>query len=143
MIIKDTADPALTHNLSEFLFAGKSEHVVKFGDSSFQERDGKIMYSVKNIIEDYLPEMKEAALKVVLSEDELLKYQYNPKRLAYDVYGATELYHIILMLNDMGSILEFNTRTLLMMKKRELLDALTSIMLAEGKDIKMYNQMHK
>lgn len=142
MIIKDVKDPALTHNLSEFLMAGRLEHVTKYGDASFLERDNNILYVVKNVIEDYIPDLKEMALKVVLTEDEYLKYQYNPKRLAYDVYGATELYYIILMLNNIGSIIDFNTKTLLMMKRLELFNSLASIMLTEGKDIKRYNQMH-
>jgi hypothetical protein len=142
MIIKDVKDPALTHNLSEFLMAGRMEHVTKYGDASFLERDKNILYVVKNVIEDYIPDLKEMALKVVLTDDEYLKYQYNPKRLAYDVYGATELYYIILMLNNIGSIIDFNTKTLLMMKRLELFNSLASIMLTEGKDIKRYNQMH-
>ena len=142
MIIKDVKDPALTHNLSEFLMAGRMEHVTKYGDASFLEREKNILYVVKNVIEDYIPDLKEMALKVVLTDDEYLKYQYNPKRLAYDVYGATELYYIILMLNNIGSIIDFNTKTLLMMKRLELFNSLASIMLTEGKDIKRYNQMH-
>ena len=142
MIIKDVKDPALTHNLSEFLMAGRMEHVTKYGDASFLERDKNILYVVKNVIEDYTPDLKEMALKVVLTDDEYLKYQYNPKRLAYDVYGATELYYIILMLNNIGNIIDFNTKTLLMMKRLELFNSLASIMLTEGKDIKRYNQMH-
>lgn len=142
MIIKDVKDPALTHNLSEFLMAGRMEHVTKYGDASFLERDKNILYVVKNVIEDYIPDLKEMALKVVLTDDEYLKYQYNPKWLAYDVYGATELYYIILMLNNIGSIIDFNTKTLLMMKRLELFNSLASIMLTEGKDIKRYNQMH-
>lgn len=142
MIIKDVKDPALTHNLSEFLMSGRMEHVTKYGDASFLERDKNILYVVKNVIEDYIPDLKEMALKVVLTDDEYLKYQYNPKRLAYDVYGATELYYIILMLNNIGSIIDFNTKTLLMMKRLELFNSLASIMLTEGKDIKRYNQMH-
>lgn len=142
MIIKDVKDPALTHNLSEFLMAGRMERVTKYGDASFLERDKNILYVVKNVIEDYIPDLKEMALKVVLTDDEYLKYQYNPKRLAYDVYGATELYYIILMLNNIGSIIDFNTKTLLMMKRLELFNSLASIMLTEGKDIKRYNQMH-
>ena len=142
MIIKDVTDPALTHNLSEFLMAGRAEHVTKYGDASFLERDNNILYVVKNVIEDYIPDLKEMALKVVLDDDEYLKYQYNPKRLAYDVYGATELYYIILMLNNIGGVIEFNAKELLLMKKQELFNAIASIMLTEGKDIRKYNQMH-
>lgn len=143
MIIKDTANPALTHNLSEFLMAGRSEHVTKYGDSSFQERDGNISYVVKNILDDYKEDLKDIALKVVLTNDEHLMYQYNPKKLAYDVYGATEYYHVILMLNDIGSVIDFNTKNLLMLRRQDLFNSMASIMLAEGKDIKIYNEMHK
>lgn len=142
MIIKTTDDPARTHNLSEFLHAGRNDKVVSYGDLSYQERDGNIMYTVKNILNDYLAELKEVALIVVLSDEEYMKYVYNPKRLAYDIYGSTELYYIIMMLNDIASIRDFDMKRLLMIRRSDLTEILAHITTGESRDIAMYNSGH-
>ena len=61
-----------------------------------------------NLINDYLPLIKEKAVTVVLDDDEYNKYLYKPKLLAYDVYKNTELYYVILLLNNVCSIKEFD-----------------------------------
>lgn len=45
---------------------------------------------------------------ITFSEKEFTKYKYNPKKLSYDVYGTTELWFLILRLNEMYSVTEFN-----------------------------------
>ena len=52
-------------------------------------------FIIRNIINDYVYELKELSIEVKLTTDEIYKYKYNPKRLAYDVYGSTKLFFII------------------------------------------------
>lgn len=142
MILKNTNDPTLTHNLSEFLQAGRNSKAASYGDFCYFERDGNIVYTVKNIMDTYLPELKELAIVVVLSDEEYDKYVYNPKRLAYDVYGSTDLYHIIMQLNNIANIRDFDMKRLLMLRKSDLMEIITRIMTGESKDMAMFNRLH-
>ncbi len=37
-----------------------------------------------------------------------MKYKYRPKLLSYDIYDNAELYYIILRLNDLYNVKDFN-----------------------------------
>lgn len=43
-----------------------------------------------------------------LNTKEFGMYKFNPKKLCYDLYGTTELWFLLLRLNEMHSVTEFN-----------------------------------
>jgi len=45
---------------------------------------------------------------LTLSDKEVSKYKFNPKGLSYDLYGTTELWWLILRLNELYSATEFS-----------------------------------
>ena len=141
-ILKSDANPALTHTLQEFLKAGENDSTIRFPNLLYHETDGSIEYTVKNVLDDYMSELKDMALLVALSEDEYQKYIYNPKYLAYDIYGSTVLYPFIMTLNGIANIREFDLKVLKLLRKSDLLNAFSSIYNAEKINIQAYNTLH-
>lgn len=135
-------DPALTHTLSEFISHGIKMNALSYTKFSFTELNGNIRYPFKMVLNDYKYELKQLALKCTLSDDEYTKYRFNPKRLSYDIYNSTEYYYVILLLNDTCNIKDFDMKTLYMLKKEDLVTALSSIYNAEKVNILTYNSKH-
>lgn len=141
-ILKSDANPALTHTLQEFLKTGENDTTIRFSKLLYHETDGSIEYTVKNVLDDYMGELKDMALLVALSEEEYQKYIYNPKYLAYDIYGSIVLYPFIMTLNGIANIREFDLKVLKLLRKSDLLNALSSIYNAEKNNIQAYNALH-
>ena len=109
-----TADSTKTYTVDDFIKC--SNNSLCYDAISLYDKDGDTLSISYNLINDYLPLIKEKAVTVVLDDDEYNKYLYKPKLLAYDVYKNTELYYIILLLNNVCSVKEFDFRKLNMLK---------------------------
>lgn len=131
--------PANTTTIEDFIKAGKNVSLT-YKDFSFLETmSNKTKVSVYDTVNDYIQELRNAAVSVQLSDDEYRKYCYKPKLLCYDIYGNPELYFIILLINDIADVKEFNRRTFMMLS-REYMSILTSyIYNSEYRAIKEYN----
>lgn len=92
-----------------------------------------------NVINDYIDEFKSLAVDVELNDSEYRKYCYKPKLLCYDLYGNTEVYYIILLINNIADMMEFDKRRFKMLKVADMNSILTSIFNAEQKGIDDYN----
>ena len=109
---------------------------------SLLEKDpqNNIEYDVFNVVSDYMNELKAMAKEVTLTESEYYTYRFKPKLLAHYLYGNGELYFIILWLNDMWSVKDFNLKTIKLISNKELSEALSSINASERSFIKSYNE---
>lgn len=143
LLVMGTSDPALTYKLSQFIKVGRQSPALSYTDFSYRETHNGISYVIKNVINDYLSDLKKLARKVLLSDKEYEMYKYKPKLLSYDLYGTTEYYIYLLMINDMCNIYEFDTKKLLIISKGTLNLALNSIYRAEKANILEFNNSHK
>ena len=102
----------------------------------------RIEFTMKPLIDDYLYELKQLAIDVNLTDKEVQKYRYNP---SYDVYGATKIYHVILRLNDMCNVHEFDlsNKKLRMLTVTDMSESLGSIYKAENFSLDTYNKNGK
>jgi hypothetical protein len=130
-----------TFTLDQFADS-KSSNTISYYSMSLLEKDpqNNIEYDVFNVVSDYMNELKAMAKEVTLSETEYYTYRFKPKLLAHYLYGNGELYFIILWLNDMWSVKDFNLRTIKLIKNSELAQALSSINASEKSFIKAYNE---
>ena len=128
-----TADSTKTYTVDDFIKC--SNNSLCYDAISLYDKDGDTLSISYNLINDYLPLIKEKAVTVVLDDDEYNKYLYKPKLLAYDVYKNTELYYVILLLNNACSIKEFDFRKLNMLKIDDMQTILSSIANSESKTI--------
>lgn len=120
----------------------KSSNDISYYSMSLLEKDPStnIEYDVFNVISDYMNELKQMSHPVTLSETEYYTYRFKPKLLAKYLYGNTELYFIILWINDMWSVKDFNLRTIKLIKNTELSEVLSKINASEKSFIKAYNE---
>ena len=127
--------PEKTMSVEDFVDLGSADDMTYANFSIMAQilgSDNKVMYPENNVIYDYMKEMKERCLMLEFKDEELIKYRYNPKRLAYDIYGSTELYFIILAINGMCSFKDFNKKKIKILIRDDLINLLTSIYNAES-----------
>lgn len=117
------------------------------GFSSFKDYDSNIYYSnlsifeksidknhvllSYNVLNDYRDEISDFCVTVTLTDEEYNKYQYNPKKLSYSLYGSTEYYYIILFINSMASVKEFSRKKIKLLRPKDLSSILSSIYSSE------------
>jgi hypothetical protein len=120
----------------------KSSNDISYYSMSLLEKDpeNNIEYDVFNVVSDYMNELKAKAQEVTLSESEYYTYRFRPKLLANYLYGNGELYFIILWLNDMWSVKDFNLKTIKVLRSQDLSEALSSINAKEKSFIRAYNE---
>lgn len=132
-------DPAKTYTLQGFIdmkdndsftYANLALHMQSIVDKT-------VIFSSDNVIYSYLDDLKNVSIKYTFTEEEFMKYKYKPKLLAYDIYGATELYFIILAINDMCNIKDFKKRTINLIYKKDLDILLNQIYSAEQNRIEL------
>lgn len=110
MIYSSSASVEETYTLSQFISMKDNDEITYRNFSILQKSitDPSMIYSIDNVIYDYLEEMKLYRKLVTVSDQEKIKYKYKPKLLAYDIYGSTEAYFILLAMNGMCNIKEFD-----------------------------------
>ena len=117
-----------------------------YSNMSFIEERERIQFSVGNIVtDDYFPELKAKCVKVYLDDKEIQKYKYRPKMLAYDVYDNAELYYIILRINDLYSVKDFNLskKYVYLLSKKDLKAFLADLYTFDNDHILTFNSHHK
>lgn len=135
------ADPNKTFTVEEFI-TFKDVDSISYNNLSFRDRYDYISYPIKNIIDDYSEELMELVQDVTMSEVEYIKYRYKPRLLANDIYGNPDLDFIILYINGMCNMKDFDSKTIKLIKLNELDDFLTSIFNANKEYIDLYNSIH-
>lgn len=70
----------------------------------------KLVVAESALIDKYLEEIEQHKTVITLSTTEYYKYRYNPKLMAYDVYGTTELWFLLMAANELYSVIDFDLR---------------------------------
>ena len=98
-----------TYTVSQFISLKNSDSITYKNYSILQQslKDSSIYYSIDNVIYEYMDEINTYKKLVGLSDMEVVKYKYKPKLFAYDLYGATETYFVIMALNGICNVKEF------------------------------------
>lgn len=131
--------PQDTVTIEEFVQSGKTTTINYFNLSFLDQTQNGTWVSVLNVVNDYLPELRNACVNVELTTEQQYTYFYKPKLLCYDVYGNPELFYIILLLNDMADVKEFTKPVVKMLKKDHMNTLLSYIYNAERAAIDRYN----
>lgn len=144
VILDGSTNPMYSHTLEEFKAAYNNRSVVPIYSSfCYQEQNGGIKYVVKNVLDDYLYELKKLAINIELTNDEIVKYNYKPKLLSADIYGMTDFFYIILLLNGICNVKDFHDiNPLKLIPSDSLGNYLSSITTNESANIKKFNSYH-
>lgn len=100
-----------TSTITELIRVGKTKNLTYY-KTSLIEKVEHIECATKNILLDYIDELLSVAVTVTLSDNEYHKYTFRPKLLAYDIYGDTDLYFLIMIINNINNEKDFDMRTL-------------------------------
>lgn len=137
-LLGGTSNPSKTSTIEQFI-SFKNDDSVSYNNLSFKDKYNNIIYPIKNIIDDYIDELKELSVDVTMSDEEFLRYKYRPKVLANDVYGNPELDFIILTMNGICNVKEFDSKNIKLIKDRDLDDFITAVFNANKEDLDTYN----
>ena len=131
-----------TYTMQQFIALGKYVTISydKFSYKDLLSNGTKI--AVLNIVDDYLDELKDLSVRVQLSELERRKYKCKPKLICRDIYGNPELYWVILRLNGIIDVKDFDFDVLRMIRVDDLNTYMSQIYNAESKWMKDYNSRH-
>lgn len=77
-----------------------------------QGRDKKLILLSDSILLKYSKDLESTIIKLQLSDREENKYFYNPKFLSHDLYGTTELWYLLLKINELYSTSQFSLNPL-------------------------------
>lgn len=131
--------PQDTTTIEALIQSGKTVEAKYYNYSFLEQASNGTIMSVKNVIWDYINELRNASMYVKLSDKEYSKYRYRPKLLCYDVYGNTELDFVIMAINNIADVTEFDFNTLMMLKVNDMNELMSLIYNAESKCITAYN----
>lgn len=140
--ILNSKSPAYCTTLDSFIEQGK-EMPLTYSKLCLTEVDDKgVIRIVYNLLDDYSEDLEEYLVEVNLTDEEVIKYKYKPKVLAFDAYGKTDYYSFILYFNKLSSIKEFTleSKKIKMMKTNTLAKVLSAILTSENKTIKAYQE---
>ena len=130
-LIKDgSRDPNTTYTLDMFIAMKPKDDITYYNFSILEVIDG-VQHLDRNLLEDYIEDLNQLSVDVVLSQDELTKYKYAPDLLAFDIYGSTQLDFMIMLLNDMIDPKEFTKTDLRLPLTSVITDFFSSIIQGE------------
>lgn len=103
--------------------------------SSIDENSDTIRINFSCILDRYYDYILSQSVLVVFTDREWMNYRFQPKRLSMNIYKTTELWSLILRMNNMSSILEFDKKTLILPPVRSIFNILNEIMILEDDNI--------
>jgi len=112
-------DPKDASTIDQLISAGKNV-IITYNNLAILEKIQHMYLPVDNIIYTYIDELKKYIVPVKLTDMELVRYKYKPKLLAFDVYGSTDLYFVIMALNGIIDVRDFTMNTINMFKKEHM-----------------------
>jgi len=112
-------DPKNASTIDQLVSAGKNI-ILTYNNLAILEKIQYMYLPVNNIIYTYIDELEKYIIPIRLTEREMFKYKYKPKLLAYDVYGSTDLYFVIMALNGIIDVRDFTMSTVNMFKKEHM-----------------------
>ena len=132
--------PERCSTISELIESGKNSTFTYDKFCIYEKINDELYVPFKNVLNDYIDELRQLALNVELTNSEYNKYIYKPRLLAYDVYGSTDLYFIILTLNNIFNEKQFDMKKIKMLKPEDLTEVLSEIYNSEKKFIDSGNR---
>lgn len=120
-----------TYTIEQFI-QSNSNNSISYEKLSLIEKMDNIHTITYNLLNDYKDELDDLLVTINLSDEEFSRYAYKPKLLSYDIYGSTELYFIILFVNNLCNVKEFNNRKIKMIARDDLYNVLSAIYNAES-----------
>lgn len=96
-----------------------------------------IILNYETMYSDYLEQLQEYLVYYTMTDQEYIKYKYQPKLFCYEKYGVMDVAYILLRVNNMSSTLEF-TKKKIKIFTEEFFDILLEIQIMEEEKYKYH-----
>lgn len=93
----------------------------------------KFIVNMFNLYEKYYEILLDHVVTVTLDEPEYKKYRFQPKLLSLDLYGTKELHYMLLRLNYVYSVINFDFEEIRVFKP-SVLKLINEIMVLESEE---------
>lgn len=91
----------------------------------------KFIVNMSSIFDRYYDILKDHVVIAELSESDYLKYRFKPKVLSQDIYGTKDLHFLLLRLNNITSVTQFDFREIKVFSK-SVIKLLNEIVILEN-----------
>ena len=89
--------------------------------------DENSYFLIYNVLNDYYDEIIDMSSWLVLTDEEYQKYRFKPKLLAHRLYGDPEIYFMLMFLNNVCNVKEFDFKRLRILRPNELNSVVSKI----------------
>lgn len=96
--------------------------------------DTKLIVNHTSLPNKYFDYISDIVTSVTMTDEEYIKYRYQPKLFCYNYYGTTELWALLLKVNNMTSAIEFNKKNIKVFSQ-EIFSLLNEIFILEKENI--------
>lgn len=115
-----TNDTSKENNILNALSTGIENSMILDNISLYTSIDG-LSIPLSNIFyEKYRGIILENCVQIEMSDEVLKKYRYKPKMLSLKLYNCIDFWHMILWINNMTSVTEFNKKKIYVYDPEEL-----------------------
>lgn len=90
-----------------------------------------IKIPLNDVMADYKYFLDPYIAEVNVNDEELYHYMYNPKLLSYDLYGTTEYWHVLLLINNCVSKIDFNMRKIKVLDPQRIRGFVNEVLILE------------
>lgn len=97
------------YDINQMIKEGKDSELT-YATSSIVAGNENISFTYRNIYDEFIPVLKDKSIETELDEDNLIKFKYNPHLLAYVLYGTTDLWFLLLRINNMTRVTQFDKK---------------------------------
>jgi hypothetical protein len=119
------------YRIKQFIELGSENSLTLDNTSLLTETQG-VTFPTYNILrQKYRGIILENSLQIELDDNLLNYYKYKPKLLSLKLYNTTELWHLLLWLNNMTSIMQFSQKKMVVFNP-DAMDVLNKIIQRES-----------
>lgn len=90
-----------------------------------------IRIPLNSIMSDYRYFIEPYIIEIEMNDEELYLYQFKPKSLSYKLYGTTEYWSVLLMINNCVSKVDFNKKKIKVLDPKKILAFVNEVLILE------------
>lgn len=120
-------DSTTEYLITSAISKGLENQLILDNVNTYIDFEGFKIPSMNIFFEKYRGIILENCVKITMSEKVYDAYKYRPKYLSYKLYGTVDLWHLLLWVNDMVTVSQFNKKIIYVLNP-ESLDVLDRIL---------------
>ena len=90
-----------------------------------------IRITLNSVMGEYRYFLKPYMVEITMNDEELYLYQYKPKSLSYKLYGTTELWSTLLMINNCVSKIDFDKAKIKVLDPKRIKGFINEVLILE------------